>query len=148
MKRLENGEGSSPLISIRLQQKTTELLDALVANLPPHPVAGPQPRSMVLRAVIDAGIEAIAVREGIKGIKVGSAAPKPVARKAPRRRVLQGHEFDDVRRASAKTSDGKPVHPRSRARAEKRAAARRAAGCTCKSRHVPPCKLYRQPSAA
>lgn len=130
MKRLDNGEGNSPLISIRLPQKTTELLDALIAKLPPHPV-GPPPRSMVIRAVIDAGIEALAIREGIK---LGTT-PKPINGKAARKA-----------RPAAKTSDPKAVHPRSRARAEKRAAARLAAGCTCKSRHVPPCKLY-QPSA-
>jgi hypothetical protein len=134
MKRLENGEGNSPLVSIRLPHKTSELLDALIANLPPHPV-GPPPRSMVLRAVIDAGIEAIAKREGLNGIKVGSATKPNNEKKASRKA-----------RAS-KTSDAKTLHPRSRARAEKRAAARLAAGCTCTSRHIPPCKLYRASAA-
>ena len=132
MKRLDNGEGNSPLISIRLPQKTTELLDALIANLPPHPV-GPPPRSMVIRAVIDAGIEALAIREGIK---LGTT-PKPINGKVRRKA------------RPAKTSEPKAdVHPHSRARAEKRAEARRAAGCTCKSRHVPACKLYGQPQSA
>jgi hypothetical protein len=86
---------------------------------------------MVLRAVIDAGIEAVAMRERIK---LGTA-PKPINGKAARKA-----------RAST-TSEATTLHPRSRARAEKRAAARLAAGCTCKSRHVPPCKLYRQSAA-
>lgn len=134
MKRLDNGEGSSPLISIRLPRQTTELLDALIAGLPPHPV-GPPPKSMVLRAVIEAGIEALAIREGIK---IGGSA-KPInggiARKPSRAPKNKAKAEKTI------------VHPRSRARAEKRAAARLAAGCTCKSRHVPPCKLYRAPAA-
>jgi hypothetical protein len=131
MKRLDNGEGNSPLISIRLARKTTELLDALIGALPPHPI-GPPPKSMVLRAVIDAGIEALAIREGLK---IGGP-PKPINERIARKS-----------RAPKSRAADKTVHPRSRARAEKRAAARLAAGCECKSRHVPPCKLYRAPAA-
>lgn len=138
MKRLDNGDGVSPLLSVRLPQKTMELLDALIANLPPHPIAGPPPRLMVVRAVIDAGIEAIAAREGIK---VGATPPttKPSS--------SNGNGNGKARKARPAKKDPKAVHPGSRARAEKRAAERLAAGCTCTSRHVPGCKLYRQPSA-
>lgn len=133
MKRLDDdGEGSSAQIGIRLPLKTTELLDGLIAGLPPHPIGGPPSRSMVLRAVIEAGIEALASREGIK---LGTA-PKPIKEKVTRRGA-----------SGAKTSDGKTVHRASRARAERRAEARRKAGCTCKSKHVPTCKLYGQPSS-
>lgn len=130
MRRLDDGEGNSPLFSIRLPQKTTEQLDSLIASLD-HPL-GPPPRAVVIRAVIEAGIEALARREGIK---LGSDAPKSNGKAARKVRA-------------SKTSDATTVHPRSRVRAEKRAAARRAAGCTCKSRHVPPCKLSRAPIAA
>lgn len=148
MKRLDNGEGSSPLLAVRLPLKTMEQLDALVANMPPHPVAGPPPRLMVVRGVIEAGIATVASREGIKLAVVGAApklngsAPKPAKKKklARKRRVLKGSEFDNER--------VKTVHRASRARAEKRAAVRLAAGCTCASRHVPACKLYHAPATA
>lgn len=132
MKRLDSdGEGSTPQIGIRLPQKTTERLDALIAGLPSN-IIGPLPRATVLRAVIDAGIDAIASREGIN---LGTAEkPEKGARK----------ESANV----AKTSEGKTVHRASRARAERRAEARRKAGCTCKGKHVPTCKLYRQPSSS
>jgi predicted DNA-binding protein len=130
MKRLDNGEGNSPLISIRLPKQTTEQLNSLIASLPPHPVVGSPSRAMVLRAVIEAGIDAIAIRERIK---LGTT-PKPSnGAKAARK---------TTRPAKKTTTDLKAVHPRSRARAEKRAAARLAAGCTCTSRHVQGCKLY------
>jgi len=132
MKRLDSdGEGSTPQIGIRLPQKTTERLDALVANLPN--IIGPLPRAVVLRAVIEAGIDAIAMREGIN---IGGTAPKPSSEKATRKESA----------SVAKTSDGKTVHRASRARAERRAEARRKAGCTCKGKHVPTCKLYRHRS--
>ena len=132
MKRLDSdGEGSTPQIGIRLPQKTTERLDALIAGLPNN-IIGPLPRATVLRAVIEAGIDAIAAREGIN---LGTTEkPERGARK----------ESAHV----AKTSDGKTVHRASRARAERRAEARRKAGCTCKGKHVPTCKLYRQPSSS
>jgi hypothetical protein len=114
-----------------------ELLEALIANLPPHPIAGPPPRLMVVRAVIDAGIEAIAAREGIK---VGAT---PTTTKPSNGKARNGK----AGKARPAKKDPKAVHPHSRARAEKRAAARLAAGCTCASNHVPACKLYRQPSA-
>lgn len=123
MKRLEQGEGNSPAIMLRLRQKTTELLDELVERLPAHPIAGAQPRSAVLRAVIDAGIEVVAKREGVKLSKA-------------RRSKTSG----------SKASDG--IDRRSRARAEKRAAARLAAGCTCGPSHVRSCKLYSRHSSA
>jgi hypothetical protein len=133
MKRLDSdGEGSTPQIAIRLPQKTTERLDALVANLPN--IIGPLPRAVVLRAVIDAGIDAIAAREGIN---LGDGTtPKPNGKGARKESA-----------SVAKTSDGKTVHRASRARAERRAEARRKAGCTCKGKHVPTCKLYRPPSS-
>lgn len=136
MKRLENGEGSSPLITIRLRQETSNTLGELVEKMPPHPVAGPQPRAMVLRAVIDAGIEALAKREGIKlgTVKAGPASEHRAAAKA--------------RRGASKTSDGRTVHPHSRSRAEKRAAERLAAGCKCGNSHVRTCKLYNRHSSA
>jgi hypothetical protein len=140
MKRLDDGEGSSPLISIRFPKKTTELLDALIANMPPHPIAGPPPRSMVLRAVVEAGIEALASREGIK-LGTTSKPSNGVAKVAARKTIRP------TGRPAKATTDLGSVHPRSRARAEKRAAARLAAGCTCKSRHVPGCKLYRARAA-
>lgn len=127
MKRLDIGEGNSPLIAIRIPEKTTERLKTLIAKMPPHPIAGPPARTMVIRAVVEAGIEALASREGIK---LGTA---PINEKA-------------ASKVRASKSDAKTVHPRSRVRAEKRAAARLAAGCTCKSRHVPPCKLSRAAS--
>jgi hypothetical protein len=127
MQRIEDGEGNSPLIAIRLPQKTTERLATLVDRLPPHPVAGRLKRADVLRGVIAAGIEAVAIREGIKL----EAAARPANGKAKK----------------PKTSDGK-IHPNSRSRAQKRAAARLAAGCTCGHSHVRACKLYRQSSAA
>lgn len=92
---------------------------------------------MVIRAVIDAGIEALAIREGIGPLKIGTAtkpATKPSKEKAAKVRT-------------SKATGAKTVHRASRARAEKRASARLAAGCTCKSRHVPTCKLYQQPLA-
>jgi hypothetical protein len=133
MKRLDSdGEGSTPQIGIRLPQKTTERLDALIAGLPNN-IIGPLPRATVLRAVIDAGIDAIAAREGIN---LGDGAtPKPNGKGARKETA-----------SVAKTSDGKTVHRASRARAERRAEARRKAGCTCKGKHVPTCKLYRHRS--
>jgi hypothetical protein len=128
MKRLDS-EGSCPQVGIRVPQKTIDALESLIASLPPHPIAGPLARADVLRAVLEAGIDALAIREGIK---LGTA-PKPTGNGKAARKV----------RASSKTTGAQTVHPRSRVRAEKRAAARLAAGCTCKSRHVPPCKLYR-----
>jgi hypothetical protein len=122
------------MVTIRLRQQTAELLEKLVESLPAHPVVGPQPRAMVLRAVVDAGIEAVAKREGIK--------LRTVAKTVPSKRAERPAEP----RAS-KTSDGKTVHPNSRLRAEKRAAARLAAGCKCGHSHVRTCKLYRQSAA-
>ena len=129
MKRLETGEGSSPLIWIRVHQKTADMLSELVERFPPHPVVGPHPRPTVLREVVEAGIEALAKREGIK---LGTAAVEP----------------PKGRRAS-KPAGGKSVHPNSRQRAEERAAARLAAGCKCgPHNHVRTCKLYRRSAAA
>jgi hypothetical protein len=133
MRRLDNGEGSSPYLGIRLPERTHELLAELVAALPPKPFVGQPTRATVLREVIDTGIEAVAIREGIK---LGSA-PKSTNAKAPRKAA----------KAPAKPSDPKAVHPNSRARTERRLAARRAAGCTCKGHHIPTCKLYRAPSS-
>lgn len=140
MKRLDSdGEGSTPQIGIRLPQKTTERLDALIANLPN--IIGPLPRATVLRAVIDAGIDAIAAREGIN---LGDGTtPKPNGKGARKESARVAKTPDDV----VKTSDGKTVRRASRARAERRAEARRKAGCTCKGKHVPTCKLYRQSSS-
>lgn len=139
MKRLDDGEGSSPQVGTRLSQKTAERLDELVAGLPPHPVAGTYSRAMVLRAVIEAGIEALAIQERVK-LGAG-AAPKPIHRK------VQKAKSAKTPSDGAKTFDGKTVHRASRARAERRAEARRLAGCTCKGKHVPTCKLYHQPLA-
>jgi hypothetical protein len=94
---------------------------------------------MIVRAVIEAGIKAIARSEGIT---LGAEPKKPIHTNGVATRKARSKK-------PARPGDMKAAgHPRSRARAEKRAAARLAAGCTCKSRHVPPCKLYRQPSAA
>lgn len=140
MRRLDEGEGSSRYIGSRIPRETSEQLEALIANFPPHPIAGALSHAMIVRAVIEAGIKAIARSEGI----TLGAEPKPVhtngvaTRKARSKKPAKPARPGDMKAAG---------HPRSRARAEKRAAARLAAGCTCKSRHVPPCKLYRQPSA-
>lgn len=149
MKRLDDGEkGSSPLISIRLPQKTSELLEALIANMPPHPIAGAPKPAAVYRAVFEAGLEVITRREGIQ---VGEE-PSPIAAKPDRPKARKVMGRDGVMRAvtngGAKTNGAPAVHRASRARAERRAAARQAAGCTCGRNHVRTCKLYPHPATA
>lgn len=132
MKRLgDDGEGSSPLFSFRLPKKTAEQLDKLIASLPPNPI-GPPPKAMVIRAVVDAGIEALAISMGIKL----DGPPKPINReiRAPEARCA-------TRVPKVRTSGS--VHPSSRARAERRAEARSAAGCKCGRNHLRACKLYK-----
>lgn len=138
MRRLDEGEGSSRYVGGRIPRKTEEQLEALIANFPPHPIAGALSRAMIMRAVIEAGIKAIARSEGIKvEAEPNEAEPKPVHTNGVATRKARSKK-------PARAGDMKAAgHPHSRARAEKRAAARLAAGCTCKSRHVPPCKLYR-----
>lgn len=134
MRRLEQGEGNSPAFTMRLPQQMKDLLDELVEKLPRHPIVGAPERMDVIRAAIDAGIPVLAQREGVKlnGLK-----------KTGEKRSAEPRE---TRRS--KTSDGRSVDVRSRARAEKRAAARLAAGCTCTHSHVRTCKLYSRHSSA
>src|SRR5262245_12682726 len=223
MKRLEDGAGNSPLISIRLPRETKEALDALIERMCSSvgPL-GPLPRGMVHRAVIKAGIEALANQAGIKiettpkPIQPGTSGPrrrfgrataaevqnqKELAFEAARKlspgfrkgdvmtqsgsnvdlgralgllvkegRLLQKGDRRKARywvkstskkkakrmpieKTSPETTEttapaGKTVHRASRARAERRAAARAAAGCTCGRNHVATCKLYPHPRAS
>jgi hypothetical protein len=121
-------DGMGPTIAMRLPKRTMKLMDNLVAKLPPHPM-GPPSTSMILRALVEAGIEALAIREGIK--LDGATFP-----------INKNITPKEAPNAAASSTNG--VHPRSVKRATERAEIRKAAGCTCKGRHLRTCKLSKR----